>query len=939
MLTLPANFQTVLKKTEQLEYRAIVKLGRSLVASPYTASHYYLTTHKDSTVYEITDSGTSYPLLSVLKDIPGIDEKINITRLEATVGGFTLEIINTTYDKFADDFILYNIYNRSVEIYIWLEGLTDIADCLKIYEGVARDVKSNTDRVSISVENIQSNIHLEIPLNAVSESDAPTGYVLPSQSSGKPKPVVFGDRRFKINSNQTNQLNKSDWTASRVNSLSPCIPLGGRQYLVADHEVNALTFATPDTIWCYDSRIGRYVEMVTWSVIQNTSAGCIIQRDDDLFHDFRAPSAIADDGAADRPWINESNLIDNDVSTLSQGKLYAGDPNGRTSGCIIDFPANDIEEDIINEIKLLMLCDGDFNDAKARLYVEGATGDIFVNNTQTNYFQKHNNPILFANIEQLALTYEAVAVVAADITADCYACYLRVEYIREDEMPVFFGGRGKEYSGTWGTRKTSGNLIEQPTDFIEAILRDLLGLSSEINTTTFDALADSATGELKDWLAALTLDTFNNSRTICEKVAFETNSIFRVDSLNTVSIDTFFASNSTDLVISKHDVKSVDIDKISLADMCNDLKLTYGKDYQDGQPQVPLNRVDDRANVGSQAITGEVIEKPITNDIIYDTTTAGLYADHYTKDDDDSFWSVVRNILTLDLSRILGRNFWQGGSFVPLVGIELTDIIEIEDFALNFQPNMSQSVNVGTDASIQPALPISIEIWVKFDSTVIGSGCVLFANDDQSNFSGVWVAKDSSDKILAVYGDNTGTGSSDRRRKIAATALSSGEWYHILIVVQGATDMQIYINGTDDNGAYDGSGGALAYGADLDGIIGRRTGVSSAGGFRIAQIGFWDVALSAADAAILAEDVKDLTLVASYDTDRTGDLQGFWRMDYESGTFVRDLSGNGNNGTTQNSPEWIDKFIDRLFGKSWHRKQFKVSSFNRNTLKLGAFEL
>ncbi len=52
---------------------------------------------------------------------------------------------------------------------------------------------------------------------------------------------------------------------------------------------------------------------------------------------------------------------------------------------------------------------------------------------------------------------------------------------------VFIKAKGKEYSGTWDTRKTAGNLIENPADMVEALLRDEVGsTNTDIDMDSFD---------------------------------------------------------------------------------------------------------------------------------------------------------------------------------------------------------------------------------------------------------------------------------------------------------------------------------------------------------------------------------------------------------------------------------------------------------------------
>jgi len=57
----------------------------------------------------------------------------------------------------------------------------------------------------------------------------------------------------------------------------------------------------------------------------------------------------------------------------------------------------------------------------------------------------------------------------------------------ESNPYVFIKAKGKEYSGDWDTRKTAGNLIENPADMIESLLRDEVGsINTDIDMDSFD---------------------------------------------------------------------------------------------------------------------------------------------------------------------------------------------------------------------------------------------------------------------------------------------------------------------------------------------------------------------------------------------------------------------------------------------------------------------
>jgi hypothetical protein len=70
--------------------------------------------------------------------------------------------------------------------------------------------------------------------------------------------------------------------------------------------------------------------------------------------------------------------------------------------------------------------------------------------------------------------------------------------------------------------------------------------------------------------------------------------------------------------------------------------------------------------------------KDLKADFIRDDTAVGLLADHWCKDDADSFWSVKRDIIEFNVATNRGIDFW-ATTFKPLLLLELLDIIELDD--------------------------------------------------------------------------------------------------------------------------------------------------------------------------------------------------------------------------------------------------------------------
>jgi hypothetical protein len=130
-------------------------------------------------------------------------------------------------------------------------------------------------------------------------------------------------------------------------------------------------------------------------------------------------------------------------------------------------------------------------------------------------------------------------------------------------------------------------------------------------------------------------------------------------------------------------------------------------------------------------------------------------------------------------------------------------------------------IDLGTTVLLKPSLPITMSAWIK--TNAIGSTQGIMTNDKtgHANHSGAWMDLNSNGKITVHYGSNTGCDSYSRRTKVGTTTLSPNTWYHIAAVIQGATNMQIYVNGVNDNGSYSGTGGSLAYATGGRSVIGK----------------------------------------------------------------------------------------------------------------------
>ncbi|NUQ26855.1 MAG: gliding motility-associated C-terminal domain-containing protein [Saprospiraceae bacterium] len=124
------------------------------------------------------------------------------------------------------------------------------------------------------------------------------------------------------------------------------------------------------------------------------------------------------------------------------------------------------------------------------------------------------------------------------------------------------------------------------------------------------------------------------------------------------------------------------------------------------------------------------------------------------------------------------------------------------------------------DPELKPDFPFSTSCWVYCDDfPPFGRG--IMTNDFVENrYYGIILSYNFNRQVLISIGDGGLPNPDGRRTKAGNTMLQAGQWYHIVAVVRGLTDMDLYINGCNDEGVYSGNGDALAYSDGGQGALG-----------------------------------------------------------------------------------------------------------------------
>lgn len=172
-----------------------------------------------------------------------------------------------------------------------------------------------------------------------------------------------------------------------------------------------------------------------------------------------------------------------------------------------------------------------------------------------------------------------------------------------------------------------------------------------------------------------------------------------------------------------------------------------------------------------------------------------------------------------------------GNHGIPQSGASLTaDQNGTPSSAYHFD-GVNDFIEYTSASQFQPDFPITIAAWVKKEATSPNSAFMVFTNSYQDDYyDGVWLNINASNKITAAYGDGGGASTASRRSKTGISQLTPGAWHHVAVVIKGAKDMEVYLDGINDCGSYSGTGAGLSYPAGLPGTTAKSDGLGPGGG-------------------------------------------------------------------------------------------------------------
>jgi len=133
---------------------------------------------------------------------------------------------------------------------------------------------------------------------------------------------------------------------------------------------------------------------------------------------------------------------------------------------------------------------------------------------------------------------------------------------------------------------------------------------------------------------------------------------------------------------------------------------------------------------------------------------------------------------------------------------------------------IDQYIDFPNNSLLKPQFPFSISCWFKIES-YSPSNQLLTTDYALDVYTGSWFT-------ITIYGNPTisiGNGNyisiNSRYGKKGSSVIQVSQWYHMVGVYNNASDIQLYINGVNDGGTYEGYASNLIYSSN-PGTIGRK---------------------------------------------------------------------------------------------------------------------
>lgn len=228
-------------------------------------------------------------------------------------------------------------------------------------------------------------------------------------------------------------------------------------------------------------------------------------------------------------------------------------------------------------------------------------------------------------------------------------------------------------------------------------------------------------------------------------------------------------------------------------------------------------------------------------------------------------------------------NGFEKDLYQPQIKQELT---MLPNYQLKF--NGTGQVTIPHSTTLNPVIPFTIELWVKFNQLPDNTSFFLFGKGTASSgYGGYDFLMDISSgqfrfNLVKYY-------IIDQRVNISQ--LETNTWYHFQ-AVQTSTQVTYYING-NPVGSYSHSGNYQMNTSNA--YIGKNRTTIMLSNTTIDEVRFWNIQRS-------QQDIQ--STMNSHLLGNEQGLQGYWNFNTGSGSTVYDLSPNSNNGIKNDGATW-----------------------------------
>ncbi|NOY60293.1 MAG: hypothetical protein GXO75_15395 [Calditrichaeota bacterium] len=358
---------------------------------------------------------------------------------------------------------------------------------LKIYSGVVATYSIKRDVMTLRLKGALRDYGL-IPGTALSSTYPDADF-----EENQAEPLQYGDFSWTLDPRYYDDFDSNFHGLALV----PYVGLdssGSKQFHVASHQMHNMPTATDLTDLYGDSYffLRRDNKWVIYSftgtpVVSNSSSGCTITGGtSDYCYTLEPPTESHSDGTHTQP-TDWAEAVDGKSST-------AASVIGSTQRLMIktinidNYSENEIIEPgvalIVNISAVTGGTAGNYGNIRIRLISD----DSIDTDTQITGIGWYNisTSLNASDVNSYYVTVEPINT-ATTVEVSAVLWRIRVQGYNPDNDGnfVYLKCQGREYSGTWDSRKTSGNLIENPADVVESIIRDEFG-DTDIDTDTFD---------------------------------------------------------------------------------------------------------------------------------------------------------------------------------------------------------------------------------------------------------------------------------------------------------------------------------------------------------------------------------------------------------------------------------------------------------------------